>query len=95
MAHDKGIKSYEKFHGKRANKIVPSNFHVPKYLILLGDVVEIVYKCDKNNGGGDGRDAEYFHKFKKGTKLYMDERSGKILYISGRNLYVNDRGIVN
>lgn len=95
MSHDKGIKAYETFHGKRAKRITPSSFHVPKYLILLGDAVEIVYRCDKKNGGGDGTKADYIHKFNKGTKLYMDERTGKILYIAGRSLYVNDRGIVN
>lgn len=95
MNHKKGIKAYATFHGKRAKTITPKGFHVPKYLICLGDAVEIVYRCNKENGGGDGTTAEYKHTFARGTKLYMDERCGKLLYISGTRLYVNDRGIVN
>lgn len=88
-------RAYETFHGKRPRKIVPGNFHVPSHLILLGDAVEIVYRCDKLNGGGDGTKAEYIHKFSKGTKVYMDERKGKIIYIAGSKLKVTRAGIVN
>lgn len=95
MAHSKGIKAYETFHGKRAKTITATSFHVPKYLVYLGDAVEIVYRIDKRNGGGDGVFADYKHTFKPGTKLYMDERKKKILYISGNKMYVNERGIVN
>ena len=95
MTIKKGLKAYAKFHGKRAHRVQPGSFYVPSTLILLGDAVEIVYRCDKNNGGGDGTKAEYKHKFKPGAKLYMDERTGKVLYISSSKIYVNQRGIVN
>lgn len=95
MNHKKGLRSFETFHGRRPKRIIPSDFHIPTHLILLGDAVEIVYKCRKFNGGGDGKTSEYIHKFRKGAKLYMDERSGKVLYISGNKIRVNDTGIVN
>lgn len=95
MSHTKGIKAYELFHGKRARTVKRASFHVPDYLIYLGDAVELVYRCNKKNGGGDGVLADYKHTFSPGTKVYMDERKKKILYISGKTMYVNERGIVN
>ena len=95
MANVKADNAYRMFHGKKPKQVTRGNFHVPTHFILLGDAVEIVYKCDKLNGGGDGRKWEYTHKFKKGTKLYMDERKGKVLYISGATLKVTSAGIVN
>ena len=91
----KGNNAYKKFHGRTPKKVRQGSFHVPTHLILLGEAVEIVYRCDKLNGGGDGKQWEYKHKFSKGTKLYMDERTGKVLYISGNKLKVTRAGIVN
>lgn len=87
--------AYEKFHGKSPKSVRQGEFYVPKQLILLGDAVDITYRCDKWNGGGDGTKAEYIHKFKKGVKLYMDERTGKMLYLKGAQLKVTHRGIIN
>jgi len=95
MRNAKANRAYEAFHGKSPRQVRAGSFHVPTHLILLGDAVEIVYRSDKWNGGGDGTKAEYIHKFSKGTKLYMDERKGKVIYISGNKLKVTYAGIVN
>lgn len=91
----KGENAYAMFHGKRPMRKRVGKFHVPTHLVLLGDALEIVYRCSKRNGGGDGRMSEYVHKFSPGTKLYMDERRGKVVYISGAKLRVTDAGIEN
>lgn len=91
----KGVNAYRTFHGKNPTKAKTGNFYVPKQLIELGDAVEITYRSDKFNGGGDGKKALYVHKFSRGTKLYMDERRRTILYIKGTRLIIQARGIVN
>ena len=87
------LSMYHKFHGRQPRRITRKNFRVPEALICLGDAVDITYKCDKVNGGGDGRVARYKHKFGRGDKLYVDPR-GKQLYILGGRMRVNSRGIV-
>lgn len=89
------IKQYVRFHGKKPKEIYKKKFHDPGALICIGDAHKIEYISDKFNGGGDGKKAIYEHKFKRGTKLYMDERGCKQLYIMGPYLKVNERGIIN
>lgn len=91
----KGENAFIMFHGKRPTEKRAASFYVPKNLIRLGTAVEVVYRCSKRNGGGDGRMMEYIHKFSPGTVLYMDERRGKMLYIKGSRLKVTDAGIEN
>ena len=95
LKNAKANKAYEVFHGQRPKKVLTGKFHVPTHLILLGTAIEIVYRCDKFNGGGDGKIAEYIHKFSKGTRLYMDERKGKVIYVTGHKLKVTSAGIEN
>ena len=95
MLSDRGKNAYKNFHGKKPKKVTHGKFHVPTHLIELGDALEITYRCNKWNGGGDGQYARYVHTFSRGTKLYMDERTGKMLYIAGTKLIVTDAGIEN
>ena len=90
-----GVEKYEKFWGRKPRKIYRGKFHDPRTLIYLGNAVEIVYRSNKFNGGGDGKMAEYVHKFSSGTKLYMDERCKGQLYIMGNRLKVTEAGIEN
>lgn len=83
------------FWGKPAKKIYKEKFHDPRQLIYLGDAVQIVYRSNKFHGGGDGKMAEYKHRFKKGVKLYMDERCKIQLYVKGSQLKVTEAGIEN
>ena len=84
---------YEKFHGKGSRRISGLNFHVPKRLVFLGRAVAIEYKCDKLNGGGDGKTAIYRHEFETPAIVCMDERAGKQLYVIGPRIVVDERGI--
>lgn len=95
MSLPRAKSKYKMFHGRNVKSVKQTNFHVPEYLIYLGEAVEIVYRSDKFHGGGDGKTAEYIHEFSKGTKLFMDERTGKMLYIHGSKLIVTDAGIEN
>jgi hypothetical protein len=64
-------------------------------LFCLGEAVEIVYRCPKLNGGGDGKLAEYKHKFNRGTKLFADQSGRQWLFIHGKSLKVEEPGIIN
>lgn len=84
---------YTQFHGKEPRTTSSVNFNVPKKLIYLGDAIAIEYKCDKLNGGGDGKTAIYRHKFDKGAILCMDETGKCQLYVIGGKIAVDDAGI--
>ena len=88
-------RKYERFWGRRVRSVTRRKFHIPKTLIHLGDAHAIEYCCNKWNGGGDGTTAVYRHKFKKGAKLFMDERSRVQLYILGTKIRISDPGIIN
>ena len=83
---------YRSFHGRDPRGIREANFRDPRALVYLGDAVEIVYRCNKLNGGGDGKKAEYLHEFSPGTKLFTDEK-GKMLFIMGKRLTIKESGI--
>jgi hypothetical protein len=91
----KVVKKYEMFHGKKVSSVTQTAFHVPEYLIYLGEAESISYRCNKKNGGGDGKTAIYTHKIETPAKLYMDERCKKQLYIIGSKLIVTEAGIEN
>lgn len=93
-ASKKAERKYSNFHGKTAKEIGEIKFIMPKTFVYLGDAVEIVYKCNKKNGGGDGKMSEYAHKCGKGNILCTDE-NGKNLYIFGPKQKIVDRGIVD
>lgn len=99
MAHRKADHdALERFQGRPARGVIRLNVDTlkgfPKNLIFLGEAIEIVYRCDKRNGGGDGRQAYYKHKFSKGTLLCTD-RKMKQLYVVGQKLKVTAAGIEN
>ena len=87
------VSRYEQFHGKDPRSVKSKNFHVPKKLVYLGDAVAIEYRCDKLNGGGDGKKATYRHKFDPGAILCMDETGKGQLYVLGGKIKVDDAGI--
>ena len=88
-------RKYEMFHGKKARKVTTTDFHVPKYLIYLGEAHAIEYRSNKLNGGGDGRLTIYTHRIETKCALYMDERCQKQLYLIGDKIKVTSRGIEN
>lgn len=89
------VSRFRSFHGRSPRRIVPGHLNVPKNLIYLGEAVSIVYRCDKLNGGGDGKMAEYEHEFETPVHLYMDESGKRQLYLIGERLKVTTRGIEN
>lgn len=94
----KDADAYEKFHGKEPQGIITLSVDTlrgfPKNLVCLGEAIKIVYKCNKRNGGGDGRMAFYKHSFSKGTLICTD-RKMKQLYIVGKKLKITSAGIEN
>lgn len=90
-----GTQTYEAFHGHGVRKRTSIKIPDLRQLVCLGDAVEIVYRSDKSNGGGDGKRAEYMHKFKAGAKLYCDASGNTVLLIHGPKIIVREPGIIN
>ena len=86
---------YEEFHGKSSRYMNRVEFNLPKKLVYLGEAVAIEYRCNKLNGGGDGKRAVYRHEFETAAKVCMDETGRRILYIIGSKIKVDDEGIKN
>jgi hypothetical protein len=86
---------YAQFHGRHHKKVNALNFHVPKTLVLLGEAIAVEYRCDKLNGGGDGKKAVYRHEFETPAIVCMDEKARRQLYIIGPSITVDDEGIKN
>lgn len=86
---------YKQFHGHDVRNVHQLRVKPTRELVCLGDAVEIVYRSDKLNGGGDGKLAEYQHKFARGTKLYCTPDGRHVLYIHGNKLRVRAPGIIN
>ena len=84
---------YAEFHGKAPRRLSGIEFHQPKKLVFLGKAVAIEYRCNKRNGGGDGRTAIYRHEFETPSVVCMDETGRKQLYIIGTRITVDDEGI--
>lgn len=90
-----GEQRYQAFHGRpvqRRGKLRVRNINE---VICLGDAVEIVYRSNKLNGGGDGRFAEYVHKFSRGAKLYCTPDGREILLIHSPRIRVSNPGIIH
>jgi hypothetical protein len=86
---------YREFHGRNPRRTSSLDIHVPKKLVLIGEAIAIEYRCDKLNGGGDGKKAIYRHEFETPAIVCMDERAGKQLYVIGPRIKVDDEGIKN
>lgn len=84
---------YREFHGHRERRVTGIEYHPPGTLILLGEAVAIEYRCNKFNGGGDGKRAVYRHEFERSAVLCMDERGKRQLYILGPAIRVDEAGI--
>lgn len=91
----KAYRKYQEFHGKHPKAQGAVDFPEPEELVCLGDAVEIVYRTDKRNGGGDGKPCDYVHKFAPGAKLFMDETGRHWLFIHGPRIVVKEPGIIN
>jgi hypothetical protein len=87
------LERYEQFHGRPPKNVSGVDFHVPKRLVLIGQAIAIEYKCDKLNGGGDGKQAVYRHEFETPSVVCMDETGRKQLYVIGPQIVVDERGI--
>ncbi len=90
-----GEKRYRAFHGHGVRKRRVLRVNPIRELVELGEAVEIVYRSDKLHGGGDGKLAEYEHKFARGTKLYCTPDGKHVLMIHGPRLRVSEPGIIN
>lgn len=91
-----GLSKYRAFHGRAPRRRLNTTREFPDTgddLIQLGDAKSIVYACDKLHGGGDGKFAEYEHKFSRGTRLYTDA-PGQTLYVFGPKMKVQEPGII-
>lgn len=86
-------RQYERFHGKSPKRERQFDFRQPKGLVVLGDAVAVEYRCNKVNGGGDGRMATYRHKFEKGSVVCCDDSARRQLYILGPRIVVTSAGI--
>lgn len=87
---------YFSFHGRNPKRRSSVRLSFPERgdsLVFLGEARSIVYACDKLHGGGDGKFAEYEHKFSKGTRLYTDAL-GRMLYVFGPRMKVQEPGII-
>lgn len=90
-----GEARYRAFHGRSVRFRRRIAIEPIRELIFLGEAIEIVYKSNKLNGGGDGKYAEYEHKFARGTKLYCTPDGKGVLLIHGPRLRVEEPGIIN
>jgi len=81
---------YLRFHGHGPRWSKQARFRCPKGLIVLGEAVAVEYRCDKRNGGGDGKKAVYRHEFDRGA---ADETMKGQLYILGGRIKVTAAGI--
>lgn len=64
---------------------------IPSTLVLLGELVEVVYRSDK----WEGKKKLYVHKTKKPHPLLVTDPDGKSLYIVGGRVKVTGRGLVD
>lgn len=86
---------YKSFHGHPPLRRSRIQIKPLRELVRLGEAVEIVYRCNKKNGGGDGKMAEYQHKFARGATLYCTPDGNAVLLIHGPKIRVREPGIIN
>jgi len=89
------IDRYRQFHGREPRTQQRVRVFPSRKLVVLGRAVAIEYRCNKRNGGGDGRSAVYRHEFETPVDVCMDESGRHLLYLVGDHLKVDDEGIKN
>jgi len=86
----KSLSRYRAFHGHNPRKT--ANLPTPDVseLIFLANPEILTYVSDKFNGGGDGTEKFYQHRFGTRAKIFCNP-SGTVLIITG--IKVTHRGI--
>ena len=87
------VRQYRTFHGHAPRLETVYPFRLPEGLVVLGEAVAVEYLTDKSNGGGDGKNATYRHKFQRGAVLCADQSMRGQLYIIGKKIRVTKAGI--
>jgi len=93
MISGKTLKRYKTFHDLEPKDVQVKKIKtrmIPKELIALGDLREIVYLSDK----WDNKKRAYVHKFKKPYPKLLTNQGGDQLYILGGKYKVKSEGIV-
>lgn len=91
-------KIYKKFHGHDVR--YRRSMDIPVELLrdgvaVLGKAYAIEYVTDKLNGGGDGTEAIYRHKFETPAWVCVDKKGRKVIYIVGDKIKTTEAGIEN
>ena len=98
MAGKKAVKKaaelFEDFHGFPASETIKAKIErkIPKTLVKVGDMREIIYHSDK---WSPGRTKRYLHDFEKPYPLLCSDTKGRRLYIIGGEFEIKPEGIVN
>lgn len=89
-----GEKLFSEFHGFEAGQIdkVKLDLSIPKTLVKIGFMREIVYHSDKDS---KGRQRRYIHDFKRPYPMLCSDVAGKRLFIIGGNFEIKAEGIIN
>lgn len=88
---EESSKLYKDFHGEKSLYVEEITLGCMEVIIDLGKAVAIEYECQKKHLG-DSKKEIYRHTFKKGVRVYWN---GESLIITGGDLTVNERGIIN
>lgn len=88
-----GARTYRKWHGFPSEHVdtVQADRSVPKVLVKLGTIPELVYDSDK----WSGRKETYVHKTARGNQpVLCTDPEGKRLFIVGGGVRVTRRGLI-
>ena len=85
---------FKDYHGFEPGqvKMVPVNTAIPKELVQIGTLREIIYHSDKDD---PGRLKRYLHDFKKPYPILCTDVSCNRLFIIGGKFKVKPEGIAN
>ena len=91
---DQGKQLFKDFHGFDPKEIdyIKLDSKIPKTLVKIGILREILYHSDKDNPGKMRR---YLHDFKKPFPILCADVKGRKLFIIGGNFKVKAEGIIN
>jgi len=91
---EKGKKLFGEFHGFDSSQVshIKLETSIPKTLVKIGVLREILYHSDKDQ---PGRLHRYIHDFKKPWPILCCDVEGKKLFIVGGNFKVKPEGIVS
>lgn len=80
------VSRFEKFHGRRPDRLARIPFEQPKQLVYLGRGVAIEYESDKPDPRRkrSEKTSVYRHKLGAGVKIYCDPRGKMVLVLGGR-----------